>query len=187
MLTLVGSPVGGCLGRTPLSSPHQVDVARRIATRAHQGQLDKIGVAYIEHPAMVASFVQALPVFAAADPETQSDAVAAAWLHDVLEDTDESVETLVAAGISERAVSTVTALTRTDEVAPDDYYALIRALPVARMVKTADIASNLAPERVAQLDEHTRVRLARKYAHALEALGVDREVITALHVGRFAR
>ena len=167
-----------------MSSSHQVEVARRIATRAHEGQVDKIGVAYIEHPAMVASLVQALPVFAAADPQTQSDAVAAAWLHDVLEDTDETVETLLAAGITERTVSTVTALTRTDEVAPDEYYALIRALPVARMVKTADVASNLAPERVARLDEHTRVRLARKYAHALESLGVDRSVIDALHAGR---
>ena len=167
-----------------MSSLDQADVARRVATHAHEGQLDKIGAPYIEHTAMVASFVQALPGFAALDERAQSDAVAAAWLHDVIEDTDETAESLRAAGISTGAVSAVVALTRTAAVADDDYYAGIAALPVALLVKTADLASNLAPERVAELDEHTRLRLARRYAHALAALGVDRSVITALHDGR---
>ncbi len=164
-----------------MSSLDQVEAARRLATRAHEGQLDKIGVPYIEHPATVAAYVQALPDFATLDERAQSDAVAAAWLHDVLEDTDETVESLRAAGISGSAISAVIILTRTAVVPDDDYYAGIAMLPVALLVKTADLASNLAPERVAQLDEHTRARLARKYAHALEVLGIDRAVITALH------
>ena len=167
-----------------MTTSDQIDVARSIATRAHGGQRDKIGAPYIEHPATVASFVQALPGFAALDERTQSDAVAVAWLHDVLEDTDETVDGLRAAGISGPAISAVITLTRTAAVTGDDYYAGIATLPVARLVKTADLASNLAPERVAQLDQHTRARLARKYAHALEFLGVDRSVITALHEGR---
>jgi len=164
-----------------LSYLDQVEVARRIATRAHDGQLDKIGVPYIEHPAMVVSFLRAMPEFAALDAQTQSDAVAAAWLHDVLEDTDETAEALLAAGVSERAVSAVVVLTRTEDLTSDDYYAVIKVLPVPLLVKTADLASNLAPERVAQLDEHSRARLARKYRRALEVLGIDRSVITALH------
>ena len=133
------------------------------------------------------AYVEALPEFATLDERTQSDDVAAAWLHDVIEDTDETVESLRAAGISTRAVSAVVALTKTDTVGEDDYYIGIRALPVALLVKTADLTSNLAPERVAELDEHTRARLARKYAHALEVLGIDRSVITALHEGRLAQ
>ena len=43
----------------------QVERAKSIATRAHEGQTDKIGAPYIEHPEMVASFVQGLPGFAA--------------------------------------------------------------------------------------------------------------------------
>jgi (p)ppGpp synthase/HD superfamily hydrolase len=132
---------------------------------------------------MVESFVRAMPEFANLDEQTQSDALAAAWLHDVLEDTDETAETLLAAGISDRAVAVVVVLTRMDDLTSDDYYAVIRVLPVPLLVKTADLASNLAPERVAQLDEHSRARLARKYRHALEALGVDRSVIAALHGG----
>jgi predicted metal-dependent HD superfamily phosphohydrolase len=134
---------------------------------------------------MVAAFIQALLEFTAADEQTQSDA--AAWLHDVIEDTHETAEGLRAAGISERAVANVVALTRTEEVTAADYYANIGGLPVARLVKTADLASNLAPKRVAQLDEHTRERPVLKYGHALEALGVDRSVIIALHAGRPAQ
>ena len=162
----------------------QVELARRIATRAHHGQLDKIGALYIEHPAMVVSFVRAMPEFAALDEQTQSDAVAAAWLHDVIEDTEETAESLLTAGISDRAVSAVVVLTRTDDLTSEEYYEVIKVLPVPLLVKTADLASNLAPERVARLDEHSRARLARKYGHALEVLGVDRSVITALHDGR---
>ena len=109
-----------------MSRRDQVQVARDIATRAHRGQLDKIGAPYIEHPATVATLVQSLPDFAAADEQAQSDAVAAAWLHDVIEDTDETAESLRVAGISERAVSIVVALTRTHDVTPADYYATIR-------------------------------------------------------------
>jgi hypothetical protein len=41
-----------------LSSSDQVEVARRISSRAHEGQLDKIGPPHIEHSAMVAAFAE---------------------------------------------------------------------------------------------------------------------------------
>lgn len=164
-----------------MSSSPQIEQARAIATRAHDGQVDKIGAPYITHPAMVAAFVQALPDFAAQPPSVQEDAIAAAWLHDVIEDTGETEGSLAAAGISPAAVEAVVALTRTEDVPLDDYYGTIRSLPLARLVKTADLASNLAPERVAKLDEATRERLAAKYTHALVELGVDPSVIAAVH------
>jgi (p)ppGpp synthase/HD superfamily hydrolase len=34
-----------------------IEVARRIAERAHDGQVDKAGAPYIEHPAMAADLV----------------------------------------------------------------------------------------------------------------------------------
>ena len=52
---------------------------------------------------------------------------------------------------------------------------------MALLVKTADLGSNLAPERVAQLDAATRERLERKYTHALAQLNVPRTTIDALH------
>lgn len=159
----------------------EISLAHGIAVGAHAGQLDKIKAPYIEHPEMVASLVQLLPDFTAADPSTQEAAVCAAWLYDVIEDTPVTADELAAAGLSPEVVAAVVALTRTPDVQPDDYYAAIRVQPVAKLVKTADLASNLAPERVAQLDTATRERLAKRYSHALEELRVDRSVITALH------
>lgn len=52
-------------------------LAEQIAAAAHDGQVDKAGQPYIAHPARVAARV-------AGDER----AVAAAWLHDVVEDTD---------------------------------------------------------------------------------------------------
>lgn len=133
---------------TPPMTSNIIDNARRIAERAHEGQ-DKIGAPYIQHPEMVADLVQRLPAFVTADADTQQDAIVAAWLHDVIEDTPITVDDLLSSGVPVRAVDAVVALTRTDAVAPDDYYAAISAKPVALLVKTADLASNLAPERVA--------------------------------------
>jgi len=132
-------------------NPQLIDVARGIAERAHTGQVDKIGAPYIEHPAMVVDLVQRLPGYLAADPDTREDAVVAAWLHDVIEDSPTTADDLRHAGLTHRAVNAVVALTRTEDVAPDDHYATITTKPVALLVKTADLASNLAPHRVAQL------------------------------------
>jgi hypothetical protein len=42
--------------RRPMTNP-AIEVARRIAERAHDGQVDKAGAPYIEHPAMAADLV----------------------------------------------------------------------------------------------------------------------------------
>lgn len=158
-----------------------IGIARSIAERVHKGQTDKIGAPYIEHPMMVAELVQRLADFQATDAQTQQDAIAAAWLHDVIEDSSVTADELRDLGVSARAVDAVVALTRTEAVSPDDYYLAITTKPVALLVKTADVASNLAPERVAQLDDATRTRLDRKYTHALQMLNVPRAAIDYLH------
>ena len=136
-----------------------VAAAESIATIAHQGQVDKLGADYIDHPRRVS------------ENFTDPLARATAWLHDVLEDTDISPSDLLAAGIPGGVVEAVHLLTRTDEVSDSAYYAAIRANPIALAVKRADIADNLAGWRVAQLASGDRERLADKYAGALAALG----------------
>ncbi|RFA09019.1 hypothetical protein B7R54_07125 [Subtercola boreus] len=131
-----------------------VAAARAIATIAHHDQVDKLGAAYIEHPGRVAAQLS--------DPTE----VAAAWLHDVIEDTEITAENLLAAGIPAAVVEAVVLLTRTDDVSPADYYAAIRRNPTALAVKLADINDNTAPWRVEQLDPETQSRLAAKYARA---------------------
>ncbi|GAC1528468.1 MAG: HD domain-containing protein [Marmoricola sp.] len=138
--------------------PEVVLLARKIAAEAHAGQVDKAGEPYLTHPARVAYRVRA----AGGPPEAE----AAAWLHDVLEDTRITAEQLRKLGVPTSVITAVDSLTRRGG---EPYDALIRrakAHPLGRLVKKADIADNSDPERLARLDEKTRTRLAEKYAKA---------------------
>lgn len=83
-------------GADPDDEPAAV-LAEQLARIAHAGQVDKQGLPYIEHVARVAASV--VTDVCATVPDTGSTAVAAAWLHDVLEDTPTTAADLLAAGI----------------------------------------------------------------------------------------
>lgn len=136
-----------------------VAAARAIAHIAHRGQVDKAGAAYIDHPRRVAERL------------THPAEVAAAWLHDVIEDCGITAEDLRDAGIPEDVVAAVVLLTRGPDQPSQDYYAAIRAHPIARAVKLADIADNTDEQRLARIPEETQARLRSKYAAARQALG----------------
>ncbi len=95
---------------------------------------------------------------------------AAAWLHDVVEDTDITLDDLTELGIPEPVVTAVEALTRRPGEAPDAYYARVGADPIALLVKLADLADNSDPKRLSLLDDETRARLTAKYDHARASL-----------------
>lgn len=139
-----------------------MQIAQQITTRAHAGQTDRAGIAYITHPARVAARV-------AGDP----DAEAVAWLHDVVEDTGQSVADLHAAGIPERVVGAVDAISKRPDEDRDSYYARVAANPLALKVKYADLADNGDPERLAMLEPEERRRLTAKYKHAHEVLAAE--------------
>lgn len=137
--------------------------AEAIARVAHEGQTDLAGFPYVEHVARVARTVE---VTYGADGET----TAAAWLHDVLEDTTLTVEGLHRMGVPPRVVDAVVALTHPRGEPLTVYWERVRADPVARRVKLADVADNADPARLARLGEPLRSRLTGKYARAHEAL-----------------
>jgi hypothetical protein len=145
-------------------APTPAQIARLIAYSAHAGQRDKSGEAYISHPRRVA---------ARFDPTQEPTLHAAAWLHDVLEDSATDADALRSHGIPDDVIHLVELLTRRPGVPTAEYYAAIRRNPLATRVKAADIADNLDPTRTARLDPATRERLARKYTDALRALGLD--------------
>ena len=161
--TLTSAQVdGSSIDGAPLDGASLVAAAQAIATIAHRGQTDKLGVDYILHPAGVAARLK--------DPSE----VAAAWLHDVVEDCDVTPDDLLKAGIAPEVVGAVVLLTRTPEVEngpdPDAYYRALRENPIALAVKRADIADNTDPNRTALLPAEQRERLRAKYEHALEVL-----------------
>jgi len=145
---------------TPLS-PHESS-ARRIAEAAHTGQVDRAGNPYFGHIERVAPAVKP-----AGGSKTQ---VVAAYLHDVIEDTDTTSAELLDAGVSIEALTLIAILTRHDEVSYEEYLQQIRSSPDALLIKQCDMAENMDPARTALLDDETRERLRLKYTKALAFL-----------------
>jgi (p)ppGpp synthase/HD superfamily hydrolase len=131
-----------------------------IAARAHAGQLDRIGVPYIDHVRAVA---RGLAPFG---PVLEQ----AGLLHDIIEDTDWTAGRLLGAGVSAEVVGIVEAVTNRSGVPYEEMIRRVAAFPAACLVKIADNAHNSLPERAARLPEEKRTRLAAKYAAARAVL-----------------
>jgi len=111
-----------------------VSLAENVARKAHDGRLRRTGKPYIEHPEAVAKSLDAY----------SGAIVAAAWLHDVIEDDDSVTSTsLKEAGIPERVVEAVVALTKGYGDSYEDYLRCVKENTIARVVKVADICHNL--------------------------------------------
>ena len=134
-----------------------VDLALSIARKAHEGQLDKAGVDYIEHPIYVASQV---------DTEEEK---AVALLHDVIEDSPVSAEELLQAGLPETVVTAVQVLTKKKEQDYQTYLETVKKNPLARVVKLADLKHNSDLSRLSSITEKDRERL-KKYQKAIDFL-----------------
>ncbi|MFC8065488.1 HD domain-containing protein [Streptomyces sp. NPDC057293] len=137
-----------------------VEEVEVFAAAAHAGQIDKIGVPYIEHVRAVAA---GLAPFG-------DELVMAGLLHDVIEDTDWTAARLREEGIPERVVSAVEAVTNQPGVPYGEKIQRIIRSSDATLVKVADNAHNSHPDRAAQLPEGKRVRLAAKYRAARDVL-----------------
>lgn len=136
----------------------QEAIARAIAEKAHAGQVDRCGAPYIDHPAHVASRVQG------------DAAKAVAWLHDVVEDTDVTLDDLREAGLSEEVVAGVAAMTHHEDEPYLDYVRRAKADPLARQVKLQDLLHNLDLGRFDTPTLKDVARVRNKYLPALELL-----------------
>ena len=148
-----------------MSQQRYLQIAQDIARKAHLGQTDKVGADYILHPERVASHVLTLG--------GDDSALAAAWLHDVLEDCDVTAEDLASAGIPAPVISAVQAVTKRSGEPLEDYCARVRANPTALLVKRGDLADNTDPARTALLPPDVQERLARKYDRVRTLLGLQ--------------
>ncbi|MFJ6566149.1 HD domain-containing protein [Streptomyces sp. NPDC091292] len=135
-----------------------------VAREAHAGQTDKAGRPYSEHLQAVADGVR--------DRGGSEEEIAAAWLHDAVEDDALSAEWLDRAALTALTKTIVLALTKREDEPPESYAQRILDTPGALVVKESDLAHNADPARLAVLDEHTRARLTRKYAAMRRLLGL---------------
>lgn len=119
-----------------------IDEAAALATKAHAGQVDKAGRAYILHPMAVAAALSGEP----------EEVIVAALLHDVVEDGGVTLAFLAEAGFSEPVVSAIDALTRRPGESYNAYLDRVAENPIAAKVKIADAEHNLRRSVAARIN-----------------------------------
>ena len=125
--------------------------AMRLAYRAHNRQVDKAGVPYIFHPVHLA------------EQMTTEACVCVALLHDVVEDSDVTIEDIAALFPAE-VTEAVRLLTHEENVPYLDYVRALRANPLARTVKLADLAHNSDESRLRDAVAHEPASVAKRRA-----------------------
>ena len=133
--------------------------AMKYCFEAHEGQLDKSGIPYVNHPLHVAEQM-----------ETEDETVVA-LLHDVMEDCGKTPDDLRALGISAEAVEALGLLTRREDTPYLEYVGALAGNPLARKVKLADLAHNsdlarLDSVRARDIDRIVKYRAAREMLDA---------------------
>lgn len=127
----------------------KTELALALAAFAHEGQTDKAGVDYIEHPKAVAANFE------------DENRVIVALLHDVLEDTsvtEDTIRNLFGDSIADAC----RALTHAEGEPYLDYVRRAIQNPLARDVKKADLHNNMDLGRLPQITEWDRKRVILK-------------------------
>lgn len=138
--------------------------ALEIAKTAHEGQTDKGGKAYIEHPMRVAESVDTMEL------------KTIALLHDVLEDTSVKREDLEKAGFTQHIIETVCDLTNDDDSYEGylEYICRLKSNPMAVSIKMADLRDNMNLSRIPNPTERDYARM-EKYKKAYAILESNEE------------
>ena len=128
-----------------------------IAYKAREGQVDKTGIPYIFHP------------FHLAESMTDENSTIVALLHDVIEDTDWTIDDLEKEGFNEDILTALKLMTHNPAEPYMDYISRLSTCPVARQVKLADLYHNSDQTRVENPDEKMLKRW-EKYDRAIQLL-----------------
>lgn len=124
---------------------NKLDRAIQLATMWHEGQIDKAGFPYIEHPLRVMASVESI--------ETKIIAV----LHDVIEDCGVTINDLVENGIPLDLATCVSLLSRTKSEPYMDYIERVASDVRTRQVKLADLKDNMDLTRLYPTIDVTRL------------------------------
>ena len=131
-----------------MASPTLED-AIELALKAHRGQVDRGGQPYILHP---------LRIMTKLDTDTER---IIAVLHDVVEDTDFTLDDLRKMGYPDVIVDAVNALSRREGESYEAFIQRIKPNPLAVRVKLQDLLDNMDLRRWALLQVGDLERLQR--------------------------
>ena len=135
-----------------------LDRAKAIATSAHEGQVDKAGKPYIEHPMRVMNM-----------GKTVEEKIAGV-LHDVVEDSDWTFEMREKEGIPKDVMDALRCVTKLSEDEDYDHFIeRVKTNPLAVKVKLNDLKDNMDITRLGEVTEKDLARL-NKYIRAYRQL-----------------
>jgi (p)ppGpp synthase/HD superfamily hydrolase len=136
--------------------------ALRIATIGHEGQTDRGGVNYMLH---VISVMQLLDEYVV-DDELRCIAL----LHDVVEDTDVTLNELKEFGFSDRIIAGVKAMTKVAGQSMEEYKEAIFSSVDAMHVKLADLTHNSDLSRINRKPSEGDMKRQIKYQQFIEEI-----------------
>lgn len=135
----------------------QTKKALKLCFEAHKDQTDKSGMPYVFHPFHLAEQMQT------------EQTIVVALLHDVVEDTQYTLEDLWNMGFDKAVIDALALLTHDDNTDYMDYVRAIKGNPIAKAVKLADLAHNSDLSRLTTVDEKALQR-REKYLKAMALL-----------------
>lgn len=134
--------------------------ALEIAVKAHSGQVDKGGNPYILHPLRI--------MLNFCESENEATKVCAI-LHDVVEDTDITLDDLRAEGFPEEVITALDCLTKRKGERYDDFISRILTNEIACKVKNGDLADNMDLTRIPNPTNKDEERV-KKYREAADRI-----------------
>ena len=134
--------------------------AMRFCYEAHMGQFDRDGIPYSFHPLHLAEQM-----------DDENDTVVA-LLHDVVEDTNYTLEDLKEMGFSKEVLDAIALLTHDKAVPYEEYVSNLKVNAIARKVKLADLRHNSDLTRLGKVAEKDLKR-NEKYKRAIRILECD--------------
>ncbi len=132
--------------------------AIEIATLAHEGQTDKSGKPYIEHPLRVMEAGKSV------------DEKIVGVLHDVFEDSSFTFDALAKEGFPKHIVAALRCITKQSPTEPyDKFIARVKKNPLAAAVKLNDLTDNMDIRRLPYLSDKD-IRRLKRYLKAYKKL-----------------
>lgn len=136
---------------------NMLNKAIEIAAKAHAGQVDKGGAPYILHPIRVML-----------NCESEAAKVCAA-LHDVIEDTNITLDDLRAEGFIDEIITILDCLTKRADESYDNFIDRVLSNETACRVKLADLADNMDLTRIQNPTTKDEERI-KKYNQAADRI-----------------
>lgn len=129
-----------------------------IAFDAHSGVFDDSGMPYVLHPLHLAEHFY------------QENLVITSLLHDVVEDTDWTIERLQEQGFDQEILIALTLLTHKEGLSYAEYIDNLKDNDIARKVKIADLLHNMDASRTPKRAEYFAKKTEACYKPALALL-----------------